>query len=379
MSFGREPNRYHGRALDSGPMPRALSLAIQRHVLPWREMDWPLPFERIFGRSAPLALEIGFGSGEFLVEQAAAHPERDHVGIELSWTSATHLFRRIDHASLANVKVLLADAELAVGLLLGPESVAEVFVNHPCPWPKARHTRRRLMSPEFVALLADRMVLDARMRLVTDHADYATWFGEVLESQNALASCHETTEIGELPGHSPTRYQRKALAQGLSIHFFEWRKVRSPACIPPLLTTDPLETMPNLTLQSRDARAGERTDLFDGFEPTTHHEMHCEIETVVRLVSAYRGLDGRTWLVDALVVEDKLHQEFGIQVVLHPDGNLLIKLSPLGRPHPTHGVKTAVWRVGRWLLDRHDDLEVKHQTVGREVLGAAMDDALETP
>jgi tRNA (guanine-N7-)-methyltransferase len=350
-------------------MSRPLSLIIQDHVIPWRELDWPLPWERIFHRTAPLTLDIGFGSGEFLEEQATLHPERDFIGIELSWTSATCLFRRLERTGLSNVRILLVDATVALGHFFAPESLHEVFINHPCPWPKARHAARRLVQPEFLGLLAERMALDAPLTLVTDHADYAIWATEALEGQDALVSRHPTTEIAEIPGRQPTRYQLKATGQGIPIHFFEWRKARSPEQRRPLSHSDPLDTMPSLTLTSSDGSREHRSAPLDGFQPFTHRAQHDGVETTVRLVAAYENFDGATWLIQAMVVEDELHQEFAIQLIEQPSGDLLLKLSTLARPHPTWGVKMAIWQIGRWLTERHPHLAVKHENLGREVVG----------
>ena len=87
-------------------MPRPLSRSLEDHVLDWRASSWPVAWPTVFGREAPLALEIGFGNGQFLVEQAAEHPERDHVGIELSWSGATRLFKRIDKTQKRVEKLL---------------------------------------------------------------------------------------------------------------------------------------------------------------------------------------------------------------------------------------------------------------------------------
>src|SRR5436190_10177574 len=117
-------------------MPRPLSISLQENVLDWQRRAWPIAWDEVFGRSAPLALEIGFGNGAFLVERAEETPARDFIGIELSWTAATHLFRRLARAELTNVRTLLGDAEALVQHAFAPGSLSEVFINHPCPWPK---------------------------------------------------------------------------------------------------------------------------------------------------------------------------------------------------------------------------------------------------
>lgn len=355
------------------PVPHPLPTSLSEHAILWRELPWPLPWEQIFGRRAPLALEIGFGNGAFLEEQALAHPERDHVGVEVSWTAATHLFRRIHKRGLTNVRVLVADADVVLGLLFAPASIDEVFVNHPCPWPKARHEERRLIRPPFVSLMANRMKPGAPFLLVTDHDDYAAWATEVLEGQDALTSRHATTEITSIPGRTPTKYERKALDRGESIHYFEWKKVREPDSVPAQPQHDPYfaeepslgsaeetDSMPTVVLSGGPADEV----MFDGYTPSTYQKTHAGVHTVVKLDAIYKELGRPVWLIDTLVLEDKLRQEFALQVVRLPSKELLIKLAAPGRPHPTHGAKRAVWLLGEWLREKHPSFSLVRQTVG---------------
>ncbi len=345
-------------------MPRPLSLSLQEYVVDWQRTPWPIPWDAVFGRRAPLALEIGFGNGAFLSEQAALHPERDHVGIELSWTAATHLFRRLQRAALGNVRVLLGDAQALLERVLGPASLAEVFVNHPCPWPKARHVERRLLARDFLALLADRLEEGARLTVVTDHAAYAAWLADELVSQRELLSCHPTVEVGSLAGRSPTKYQLRAMARGIPIHYFEWRKAAPSASSPSREALDPAAIMPTLTLGGAfDARA-----LFEGFEPRLFREVHEGVEVVVKLEAVYARVGAPVWLIEVLVQEDRLRQQFGIDVVARGEDALLIKLSDLGLPFPTHGVKRAIWFVGEYVRSRFPALSVRHENLGKAAL-----------
>ena len=355
-------------------MPRPASKWIEEHYVDWREaLRWPLDWSDVFGRAAPLALEIGFGNGQFLVDWAAAHPERNHVGIELSWTAATHLFRRLDTAGLRNVRVLLIDAPVALRNLFTSGELVEVYANHPCPWPKDRHHARRLFQPEFTALLADRMRTGARLTVVTDHREYAGWLAGMLTAQSALVSCHPTAAVDHLPDRRPTKYESKARAEGIPIHYFEWEKAdrgptSSPSTLPrPLSTED--EAMPNLTL--RGPHDPDR--LLAAGAPRLFQETHAGVAVVVRLDRPYRRLEKPTWLVEALVREDGLQQRFGLLVRRHDDGALVVKLSDLGRPHPTHGVKRAVHCLGAWLRECAPGLAVAHHNLG----AAAEDPAAE--
>jgi tRNA (guanine-N7-)-methyltransferase len=338
-------------------MPRPLPLSIADWLIPWRERTWPLPLHEEFGRETPLALEIGFGNGEFLEREARGHPERDHVGIELSWTSATHLFRRLDKGGPTNVRVLLADAEVALRHVFAPASLVEVFVNHPCPWPKDRHAARRLVRPEVLRLLATRMAAGAPLLVVTDHAEYAVQIAEVLEGQEDFAPQHGATEVAEIPGREPTKYQRKAMAEGIPIHYFPW--VRVAGGEPAAEASEEVE-MPSLTLNG----SVPPETLFAGFEPDVETTSPDGVPTVVKLVSAYQRVDREGWLVEALVKEDRLQQDFAIEVVPRGEERLLVKVSHLGHAHPTFGVKRAVWRVGRWLWLKHPELGLEHHNLG---------------
>ncbi len=343
-------------------MTRPLSALLQQHLVDWQRCPWPPDWAAIFGRRAALALEIGFGNGDFLVREALLHPERDHVGIELSWTAATHLFRRLERARATNVRVVLADAEVALRHLFASAALSEVFVNHPCPWPKARHHQRRLLQPAFLALLAERMRPEAKLTVVTDHAAFAAWLGEVLAAGTAFESCHATAEVASIPDRAPTKYERKALAQGIPIHYFEWRRTRASASPAPSARSE-LE-MPSLTL--RGPHDGER--LFAGFEPRIFREQAAGVEVVVKLEALIRGAREGVWLLEVLVQEDKLRQEFGVLVVERPPDGLLIRLADMGRPHPTHGVRRALWFVARVLAERHPGLEIRQENLGRAAL-----------
>ncbi|HEX6885530.1 MAG TPA: tRNA (guanosine(46)-N7)-methyltransferase TrmB [Planctomycetota bacterium] len=342
-------------------MARPLSLALEAYLVDWQREPWPIDWERHFGRAAPLALEIGFGNGSFLEGEARAHPERDHVGIELSWTAATHLFRRLRRHELGNVRVLLGEAESLVRHAFAPDTLAEVFVNHPCPWPKARHHERRLLTHAFLGCLAERMQAGARLTVVTDHAEYAQWLGTELAAQPALASCHATVEVPALPGRAPTKYQLKAMAQGIPIHYFQWQKRGAPPDVPHAPSQPRPSELPMPTLSLRGARP--ESEPFGEFRPLAFREQVGGVEVVVKLEAVYRRTDRPVWLVETLVIEGTLRQQFGIDVIARGP-TLLLKPSPLGQPYPTHGVKRAVWCVARWLAHRDPALTVEHDSLG---------------
>jgi hypothetical protein len=119
--------------------------------------------------------------------------------------------------------------------------------------------------------------------------------------------------------------------------------------------------MPTLTLSGEVAHG----ELFRGFRPALFRERHQGVEVVVKLEAVYRSCDAPVWLLETLVQEDRLRQQFGIDVVAR-GATLLLKPSVLGQPYPTHGVKRAVWCAARWLRCRHGSLAVQQESLGLE-------------
>ncbi|MCS7065798.1 MAG: methyltransferase domain-containing protein, partial [Fimbriimonadales bacterium] len=129
-----------------------------RPLVLWRQVARPLDWATHFGRDAPRELEIGFGSGDYLVARARQHPERDFVGIEIEWESVQRALRRIAQVGLTNVRLLLGDATPILHRAIAPESFIRIYSLFPCPWPKKRHHKYRLFSQRFLQLLNSRLM-----------------------------------------------------------------------------------------------------------------------------------------------------------------------------------------------------------------------------
>jgi tRNA (guanine-N7-)-methyltransferase len=166
---------------------------------------------KIFGRRAPLEIEIGAGRGDFIIEYAAAHPEWDFLALELSGTVARLLAVRCGHAELNNLRVLRADARSVVGLLLPERSVAAFHIYFPDPWPKERHKKHRLFSSSFVNGLKRTL---ERGGLVHAASDVKPWSDEMFAHLEAggFARVDKPT-----PGSHATGFARKFIAQGKPI------------------------------------------------------------------------------------------------------------------------------------------------------------------
>ena len=172
-------------------------------------LDRPLDARAVFGRSAPLVLEIGSGTGEAAAVMAAGDPARDVLAVEVHTPGVAALLRRVEQQGLSNVRVVEADGLAVLSVVLGPSSLAEVRVFFPDPWPKARHAKRRLVSPAFAALVADRLRPGGRLHVATDWPSYAAHVLEVVRT------CPDLELVSRDRGARPvTRFEARGHAAG---------------------------------------------------------------------------------------------------------------------------------------------------------------------
>ena len=165
---------------------------------------WCLPYRKeavdataVFGRDAPLVVEIGFGMGETTARIAAADPARDFLGIEVYPAGVGSLLARIEAAGLRNLRIVQHDAVEVIRDMIAPGTLAGVHVWFPDPWPKKRHHKRRLIQPPFVALLASRLAPGGYLHCATDWDPYAVQMLDVLSHEPLLANGASETTVGE--------------------------------------------------------------------------------------------------------------------------------------------------------------------------------------
>lgn len=173
----------------------------------------PLDVVQVYGRSAPLVLEVGSGMGEATAAMAAADPARDVLAVEVHTPGLGNLLRLVEDAGLRNVRVLEADAREVLQDLLGPGSLDEVRVFFPDPWPKARHAKRRLLTPAFADLVASRLRPGGLLHVATDWVSYAEQAERVLTGHPAYEVV--SRERGARP---VTRFEQRGTDAGRASH-----------------------------------------------------------------------------------------------------------------------------------------------------------------
>jgi len=178
-------------------------------------VDCPLDWRQVFGRTAPVVLEIGFGMGETTAAIAAAQPGIDFLGVEMHLPGVGALLRRIDAAGLANLRIARADA-VDVVRQIEPGSLAGVHVYFPDPWPKKRHHKRRLLQPPFVHELALRLAHGGYLHVATDWQPYAEEILGVVSAEPLLANASEG--FAQRPPWRPlTKFEQRGLARGHAV------------------------------------------------------------------------------------------------------------------------------------------------------------------
>jgi tRNA (guanine-N7-)-methyltransferase len=168
-------------------------------------------------------LEIGFGRGEFLLALAAAAPEADFVGIEVSWKRTLKMARKVARARHSNVLLTVARGEAVLASAFEPGSLAEIWVNFSDPWPKLRHAERRLIQPAFAALAARALAPGGTLFVATDDVPYAHQIDAVLAGEKGLVNRHAPLAfLPEVPGRMTTGYEAQWRAEGRPLHFFAY-------------------------------------------------------------------------------------------------------------------------------------------------------------
>jgi tRNA (guanine-N7-)-methyltransferase len=185
-----------------------------------------LDFTAMFGRTAPVEMEIGTGKGTFLLNRARAHADRDFFGME--WANKIFLYAadRMARWGLSNVRMMRDDARHLLIHSLPDGSLTMLHVYHPDPWPKKRHHRRRLIQPEFVAAVARVLAPGGRLAIQTDHAEYFEWIRAVLAGEPRLAEVpFEVPEAGVVDGRILTNYEIKYEREGRSFYRVAMQRV----------------------------------------------------------------------------------------------------------------------------------------------------------
>lgn len=297
--------------------PRYRSL---KPLILWKQVEQPVRWEERFERVAPLEVEIGFGSGDYLVRRAGEHPEIDFVGIEVEWLCMQRALRKVAQAGLSNVRLILGEATPVLNFLFTPASVSRFYALFPCPWPKEKHVKHRLFNTRFLRLLHSRLDLQAfgaGVQIVTDFAPFRDW---------VLAQVPGSGFEGEqqtIPPGFGTKYERKWMEEGQS-EFYELR----------------LHPLPFAHEQHKGERKLE-TYRIAQFDPAHFAPISTRGEMVVEFKEFLYDPVRKRGMQRAIVVEEGVLQDFWIEIAFAKQAWAIRPAAGCGVV-PTVGVQRAL-------------------------------------
>ena len=175
--------------------------------------DQSIDFAQVFGRAAPVTLEIGFGMGETTAVIAAAHSERNYLGVEVHTPGVGSLLKQVHENNLVNVRVIQHDAVEVLEQMIAPCSLAAIHIFFPDPWPKKRHLKRRLIQAPFIALAASRLAPGGLLHTATDILNYAEQMLRVLADEPNLTNT--ASDFAPRPSTRPlTKFEQRGQRLG---------------------------------------------------------------------------------------------------------------------------------------------------------------------
>lgn len=199
---------------------RALDEYTEGRLISTEALDDPAA---VFGRTAPLGIEIGFGMGHALTAWAQAEPHMNLVGVDVYQPGIGAALLQIVEAGVTNVRVIEGDGRAVIARL--PEaSLAACHIFFPDPWPKARHHKRRIIAPDFISVLASRLEIGGKLRVATDVEAYAEVMLEVLEREPLLGS-EAAGGYAPRPALRPvTHFEARGLKRGHGVWDFDYTR-----------------------------------------------------------------------------------------------------------------------------------------------------------
>ncbi|ACX96647.1 tRNA (guanine-N(7)-)-methyltransferase [Halothiobacillus neapolitanus c2] len=183
----------------------------------------------LFGRTAPVTLEIGFGNGESLLEMAAAAPNEDFIGIEVHRPGVGHLALGIERLGLTNIRIVAEDAVPFIRDRIADASLDRLLLYFPDPWHKARHHKRRIVQTEFANLVGQKLKKGGLWHLATDWAPYAEHMRTVLDAHPDFSSEHVGIGEAARPSWRPeTKFERRGIRLQHAVFDLLYRRTNMP-------------------------------------------------------------------------------------------------------------------------------------------------------
>jgi len=169
-----------------------------------------LDLESLFGNRAPVTLEIGFGMGASLVEQAANNPQKNYIGIEVHRPGVGALLLKMQERDITNIRVISHDAIDVLSQMIPNQSIELLQLFFPDPWHKRKHHKRRIVNVELLRLLYEKMIPNGHIHFATDWQDYAVHMLRTLKAASGWRNCRPVNGYIPRPKTRPvTKFEKR--------------------------------------------------------------------------------------------------------------------------------------------------------------------------
>jgi len=181
-------------------------------------------FAALFNNDHPLALEIGCGIGDFIVQIAARHPERNFIAIDIFNRGCRQTCTRIESSGLTNILMMRIEARYLMHHYLGKESLQAIYINCPDPWPKKRQRKRRLLNHDFLNLSLYCLQDGGELNFCTDFVDYGRTAAELLYRDERFENDATSPYVHDLGDYPISKYMQRFLDRKQPIYLCRYRK-----------------------------------------------------------------------------------------------------------------------------------------------------------
>ena len=216
-------------------MSQRMTLITSPAFVPEAQLKKVGSFAALFGNDNPLSLEIGCGIGDFITQIAARHPEQNFIAIDIFNQGCRATCSRIEESGLNNIRMMRIEARYLMHHYLGKDSLQNIFINCPDPWPKKRHRKRRLLNKSFLDLALFCLQPKGVLNFSTDFVDYGETTGELLAADDRFINRHTTPYTHDLGDYPISKYMRRFLDLGQPIYFCSYEKKADVQIDPPLI------------------------------------------------------------------------------------------------------------------------------------------------
>lgn len=294
-------------------------------LVSYYDLDRPLDWEKLFGKKAPVEVEIGFGMGEVLVRSAIDNPDRNFIGIEQHWERIYKTLKRItslkqsssDKKYLDNVRIVRIDARIAFERLIPQKYISRVLSLFPCPWPKKGHAKHRLFSKSFLRLINSRLKQNGELNIVTDYEPFFNWILEEIKDTGF------NTKTQKIKSQFNTKFERKWRNEGQE-EFYELNMVKNRHVHFPVY-----EDVPMKSYKIKD------------FNPDKLNIDDIKGEVTVVFKDQLYDEKKKTAILYLIVSEENLTQHFRVVITHHHDHWILCKADGQ-KFFPTPGIARAL-------------------------------------